>query len=90
MPGKGCSKRGHRKHTPIVSKKQAGLFGAVAGGAKTKAPSLSVAEAKRHLREMGTMKKLPLRVKKRRDRGFSAHLNPPSSKGLKVVGGPNG
>jgi len=27
MPGKGC-KKGHRKHTPIVSKKQAGFFGA--------------------------------------------------------------
>jgi hypothetical protein len=53
-----------RKHTPIVSKKQARLFGAVAGGKKTKAKGLSKKEAKRHLREMGSMKNLPARIRK--------------------------
>lgn len=47
MTGPGCTK----KHTPIVSKKQQRLFGAVAGGKSTKASGLSVGEAKRHLRE---------------------------------------
>jgi len=51
----------HRKHTPIVSKKQRGLFGAVAGGKKTKATGLSVAQAKKHLKE-ASGKKLPKRV----------------------------
>lgn len=60
MPGKGCGKGGHRKHTPIVSQKQRGLFGAVAGGQATKATGLSVAEAKRHLKE-AKGKKLPKR-----------------------------
>jgi hypothetical protein len=55
----GCNK----KHTPIVSEAQRGLFGAVAGGKKTKATGLSIAEAKRHLREVGG-KKLPKRKKK--------------------------
>jgi len=50
-----------RKHTPIVSQAQAKLFGAVAGGKKTKASSLSKTEAKRHLEEMGSMKRLPRR-----------------------------
>lgn len=59
MPGKGC-KRSGRKHTPIVSKAQRGLFGAKAGGKKTKAKSLSGAEAKRHMREVKG-KKLPAR-----------------------------
>ena len=56
-------KKGHRKHTPIVSEKQRRLFGAVAGGKKTKAPSLSRAEAKRHLKE-AKGKKLPKRARK--------------------------
>lgn len=51
----------HRKHTPIVSKAQQGLFGAVAGGKKTKATGLSRAEAKRHMKESAG-KKLPKRV----------------------------
>ena len=54
MTDPGC----HRKHTPIVSKKQKRLFGAVAGGKKTKASGLSQAEAKRHLKESAG-KKLP-------------------------------
>jgi len=87
MPGKECGRGGHRKHTPIVSKKQARLFGAVAGGVKTKATGLSVSEAKRHLREMGSIKRLPNKGKK--DRGFYGHLDSPKT-GLKMIGGPNG
>lgn len=63
MPGKGCKKG--RKHTPIVSEKQRGLFGAVAGGKKTKAKGLTVKEAKRHVKEVAG-KKLPVKTKKRR------------------------
>jgi len=55
MPSKHC-----RKHTPIVSKAQQRLFGAVRGGKKTKATGLSKAEAGRHLRE-SKGKKLPER-----------------------------
>ena len=62
MPGKHCK---GRKHTPIVSKAQRGLFGAVAGGKKTKAKGLTVAEAKRHMKEAAG-KKLPKRVKKKK------------------------
>lgn len=51
MPGKDC-----KKHTPIVSEAQRGLFGAVAGGKKTKATGLSKAEAKRHLKEVAEKK----------------------------------
>lgn len=58
----------HRKHTPIVSKAQRGLFGARAGGKKTKAPSLSVAEAKRHMKEVAG-KKLPARKSKLTKKG---------------------
>ena len=54
----------HRKHTPIVSKAQQGLFGAVAGGKATKASGLSVTEAKRHLREAAG-KKLPAKARKK-------------------------
>lgn len=63
MPGKHCiTKKGRRrKHTPIVSKAQRGLFGARAGGKKTKATGLSVAEAKRHMKEVAG-KKLPMRA----------------------------
>ena len=64
MPGKGCRKRG-RKHTPIVSQRQRRLFGAVAGGATTKATGLSKAEAKRHLKEVKG-KKLPKRARKKK------------------------
>lgn len=60
MTRKGCS----RKHTPIKSKAQQRLFGAVAGGKKTKATGLSKTEAKRHLRE-SKGKKLPKKAKKK-------------------------
>ena len=56
-------KGAHRKHTPIVSKAQQRLFGAVAGGKATKATGLSVAKAKEHLKEAAG-KKLPARKKK--------------------------
>ena len=56
-----CRKSG-KKHTPVVSQVQARLFGAVAGGATTKAKGLTVAEAKRHLRGRN-IKKLPKRKK---------------------------
>ena len=49
-----------RKHTPIVSKAQRKLLGAVFSGKKTKANGLSKKEAKRHLKE-SKGKKLPIR-----------------------------
>jgi len=64
MPGKGCRKR---KHTPIKSKKQRGLFGAELkrkrAGKKGKT-KMSKAELKRHLKE-SKGKKLPKRAKKK-------------------------
>lgn len=59
MPGKGC-----RKHTPIVSKKQRGLFGAELArrraGKKGRMKGISTAELERHLHE-SKGKKLPKR-----------------------------
>ena len=49
MPGKGC-----KKHTPIVSKKQRGLFGAELArkrAGKRGKTSMSEATLKRHLEE---------------------------------------
>lgn len=72
MPGKGCRKKGKkgRKHTPIVSKKQRGFFGAEyarkKAGKKGKT-KMSKAELSRHLKE-SKGKKLPKRVKKRKKR----------------------
>jgi len=70
MPGKGCKKagkKGHRKHTPIVSKKQRGFMGAEyarkKAGKKGKT-KMSKAELKRHLKE-SKGKKLPKRSRKR-------------------------
>jgi len=58
MPGKGC-----KKHTPIVSKKQRGLFGAELArkkkGKKGKT-GMSKAVLRRHLKE-SKGKKLPAR-----------------------------
>ena len=53
-----------RKHTPIVSEKQRGLFGARAGGKKTKAKGLTILEAKKHMKEAAG-KSLPERVRNR-------------------------
>ena len=64
MPGKHCKRKG-RKHTPIKSKVQQRLFGAVRGGKKTKATGLTKVEAGRHLRE-SKGKKLPKRVRKKK------------------------
>lgn len=60
-----CKHKSGRKHTPIVSRRQQRLFGAVAGGKKTKATGLSKAEAKRHLRE-SKGKKLPARKRRKK------------------------
>lgn len=65
MPGKGCK---HRKHTPIVSKKQQGFMGAelarkrVGKSGKT---GMSKVTLKRHLEESGG-KKLPTRSRKKK------------------------
>ena len=66
MTTKVCRKSG-KKHTPIVSKKQFGFFGAELGrkkrGMKGKT-DMSVAELRRHIKE-AKGKKLPLKSKKR-------------------------
>ena len=63
MPGKGCKRGGGRKHTPIVSKKQRGFFGAELArkraGKKTRT-KMSKEELRRHLKESKD-KKLPKR-----------------------------
>jgi len=56
----------HRKHTPIVSKKQRGFFGAEyerGKEGKAKKTDMSQAELKRHLKE-SKGKKLPKRRSK--------------------------
>lgn len=68
MPGKGCGKRGHRKHTPIVTEAQRGFMGAEYArkkkGKKGKT-DMSLAELKRHIREVKG-KKLPKKSRKRK------------------------
>jgi len=58
MPGKGCD----RKHTPIISEKQRGLFGAEyarrKAGKESQMPGITKTELKKHLKEAGG-KKLP-------------------------------
>lgn len=65
MRGKGCGKRGHRKHTPITSKKQRGLFGAELRrrreGAGRRMPGITTAELESHLEESAG-RKLPARA----------------------------
>ena len=67
MPGKGCRKGG-RKHTPITSKAQRGLFGAELKrrreGKKSRMKGITTAELRSHLKE-SKGKKLPKRKKKR-------------------------
>ena len=62
MPGK------HRKHTPIVSKAQRGLFGSELRrrklGMMAQMPSITTEELEKHLHE-SKGKKLPKRAKKR-------------------------
>jgi len=64
MPGKGCKKK---RHTPIVSKKQRGFFGAEYArkkAGKKGRTKMSKAELRRHLKE-SKGKKLPKRRKKK-------------------------
>lgn len=66
MPkGRACP----RKHTPIVSEKQRGLFGAELArrraGKKPRMPGITVKELVAHLRE-SRGKKLPIKARKRR------------------------
>ncbi len=59
---KKCGKKGHRKHTPIESEKQRGLFGAELRrrreGKKPRMPGITTEELEEHLRE-AKGKKLP-------------------------------
>jgi len=68
MPGKGCKKRG-RKHTPITSEKQQGLFGAELArrraGKERRMKGITTAELEEHLRE-SKGKKLPKRKRKKK------------------------
>jgi len=67
MPGKGC-KKGGKPHTPIISKKQRGFFGAEYArkkAGKKGRTKMSQAELKRHLKE-SKGKKLPLRTKSKK------------------------
>lgn len=68
MPGKGCRKKGKR-HTPIVSKAQRGLFGSELGrrkrGEKPRMKGITTAELRSHLKE-SKGKKLPTRKKKKK------------------------
>jgi hypothetical protein len=54
MPGRGC-RRGRRKHTPIVSKRQQGLFGAEyarrKAGKRGRMKGITTKELKSHLKE---------------------------------------
>jgi len=65
MPGHGCEKSG-RKHTPITSKKQRGLFGAELrrrkAGKKRRMKGITTAELRSHLTE-SKGKKLPASAK---------------------------
>jgi len=59
----------HRKHTPIVSKKQGGLFGAELArrraGEKGRMPGITTQELEQHLEESGG-KDLPAKAKMKR------------------------
>jgi len=69
MPCKKKAKVKHRKHTPIVSEAQRGLFGAELArrraGKKRRIKSIKTAELESHLRESGG-KKLPKRIRVKR------------------------
>jgi len=78
MPCPGRKGRKHRKHTPIVSKAQFGLFGAEyrrrKRGLKGRMPGITVKELRRHLREArGKVRRMPYRAKKGRLKGFSKY-----------------
>ena len=61
MTGPGCT----RKHTPITSKAQRGLFGVWKSQPSRRPKSISGKEVSSHLRE-SKGKKLPKRAKKRK------------------------
>ena len=69
-----CSRKGHKKHTPIQSEKQRGLFGAELGrrrkGIEGRMPGITVEELETHLHE-SKGKNLPLKAAatKKRARG---------------------
>lgn len=68
MPGKGCGKGGHKKHTPIVSEKQRRFFGAEYGRAKrgeARKTEMPKKELRSHLKEAAG-KDLPERRRKRK------------------------
>jgi len=55
MPGACCGKKGHRKHTPITSRKQQGFFGAEyerrKKGLRGEMPGITTEELRSHLKE---------------------------------------
>ncbi len=67
MTGPGC--KSTRKHTPIVSQKQRGMFGAELRrrkqGKKGRMSGITTEELRSHLKEAGG-KKLPARSRKKR------------------------
>jgi len=68
MPGKKCKKR---KHTPIVSQKQRGLFGAELSrrkrGKTSRMKGITKEELREHLKE-SKGKKLPKKARRRKGR----------------------
>lgn len=72
MPGASCGKRGRRKHTPIVSKKQRGLFGAELrrrrAGQRGRMKGITTEELRSHLRE-SRGRRLSAAARKRLARG---------------------
>lgn len=69
MSGKKCGKGGHKKHTPIVSEKQRGKFGAEYERRKEHGPvtmsGITKKELRSHLKE-SKGKNLPRVSKKRK------------------------
>jgi hypothetical protein len=65
MPGTECGKHGHRKHTPITSKKQRGFFGAELRrrrkGQKGRMKGITTEELRSHLME-SKGRRLPARA----------------------------
>jgi len=73
MPGKGCGRGRHRKHTEITSRRQQRKFGHEYGerkaGRKGKMPGITKSELRSHLKESKD-KKLPERSRgSRKKRG---------------------
>lgn len=87
MTTKACKKSG-REHTPIVSEKQRGLFGAEyrrrKEGKKGRMPGITKTELKSHLEESGG-KKLP-KYAKRSVRGSPPMTGSEMTKGYRSLG----